>query len=669
MLRVLQAVTCMDRGGLETMLMNYYRHIDRTRVQFDFLTHRAREGAYDKEIYSLGGKVFTVPRQNPFSPAYRHALHKFFSAHPAYTVVHAHLDCLSGVVLGCAKQHGVPVCIAHAHTTNQLRDFKYPIKDLYKRIIPRTATDLLACGEDAGRWMFGSAPFLVLPVAIDTEKFRFDKNMREDMRRTLGITKEELLIGHVGQFRKEKNQAFLLDVLHSLRACGTKSKLLFVGDGEKRAAVQNRAAALGLTPYVLFLGVREDVPALLHAMDVFCMPSLYEGMPLSVLEAQAAGLPCLVSNGVPKDCLQTPRARQLPLSAPPSKWAEVILAESKVLSAAPSVLQSFDICENAHMLTAYYLQKDAQKGGKPHMVLLTVFTPTYNRAHTLPEAYCSLKAQTSKNFLWLIVDDGSTDRTAALVSAWMQAEKAFSIRYLYRPNGGMHAAHNTAYAHIETELNLCLDSDDRLAKDAVEQIEKRWAQIKSKNCAGLIGLDDDGNGKLIGTGFPPGLTETTLSGYYAGGGKGDKKLVYRTDIIRKYPPYPEFPNEKYVALAAKYRLIDRDYKLAVLNRVLCHVTYLEDGSSHTIWKQYAKNPRGFLYWRQLCLTYPAAATRTVLDSIHYDAACFLAKEPALMLRSPKKVLTMLCTPLGAGLSVLIRLMAARTERKAQKEAV
>ena len=112
---------------------------------------------------------------------------------------------------------------------------------------------------------------------------------------------------------------------------------------------------------MLFLGVREDVPALLHAMDVFCMPSLYEGMPLAVLEAQAAGLPCLVSNGVPKDCLQTPRARQLPLSAPPSKWAEVILAESKVLSAAPPVLQSFDIRENARMLTAYYLQKDAQR--------------------------------------------------------------------------------------------------------------------------------------------------------------------------------------------------------------------------------------------------------------------------------------------------------------------
>ena len=135
------------------------------------------------------------------------------------------------------------------------------------------------------------------------------------------------------------------------------------------------------------------------------------------------------------------------------------------------------------------------------MVLLTVFTPTYNRAHTLPEAYCSLKAQTSKNFLWLIVDDGSTDRTAALVSAWMQAEKAFTIRYLYRPNGGMHAAHNTAYAHIETELNLCLDSDDRLAKDAVEQIEKRWAQIKSKNYAGSSGLMTTETASLLASAF------------------------------------------------------------------------------------------------------------------------------------------------------------------------
>lgn len=230
MLRVLQVVTCMDRGGLETMLMNYYRHIDRTRVQFDFLTHRAREGAYDKEIYSLGGKVFTVPRQNPFSPAYRHALHKFFSAHPAYTVVHAHLDCLSGVVLGCAKQHGVPVRIAHAHTTNQIHDFKYPIKSLYKRIIPRTATDLLACGEDAGRWMFGSAPFLVLPVAIDTEKFRFDKTCAKTCGAHSVSQKKNFSSGMWGSFAKRKTK------LSSWMSCTVCAH-----------AVQNRSCCLSAT--------------------------------------------------------------------------------------------------------------------------------------------------------------------------------------------------------------------------------------------------------------------------------------------------------------------------------------------------------------------------------------------------------------------------------------
>ena len=181
------------------------------------------------------------------------------------------------------------------------------------------------------------------------------------MRRTLGITKEDFSSGMWGSFAKRKTK---LSSWMSCTVCAhavQKRSCCLLATVKSGQPYENRAAALGLTPYVLFLGVREDVPALLHAMDVFCMPSLYEGMPLAVLEAQAAGLPCLVSNGVPKDCLQTPRTRQLPLSAPPSKWAEVILAESKVLSAAPPALQSFDICENARMLTAYYLQKDAQR--------------------------------------------------------------------------------------------------------------------------------------------------------------------------------------------------------------------------------------------------------------------------------------------------------------------
>ena len=373
MLRVLQVVTCMDRGGLETMLMNYYRHIDRTQIQFDFLTHRAKDAAYNPEIRTLGGKIYTVPRLNPFSPAYRHALHTFFKQHPEYAVIHVHLDCMSAVVLCCAEKCGVPVRIAHAHTTNILHDFKYPIKCFYKKFIPHTATDLLACGEDAGRWMFGSAPFLVLPIAVDTQKFAFDKTARETMRHILKIQKDELLIGHVGQFRKEKNQIFLIDVLHSLRACGKPAKLMFVGDGETKEAVKKRAEALGLAPYVLFIGVREDIPALLQAMDIFCMPSLYEGMSLAILEAQAAGLPCIISDGIPKDCMQTPRIRQLPLSAP-SAWAEAILTESKILNVSPPVLNRFDIHENARTLTAYYLQKDAQrKKGTAHGIADRVY--------------------------------------------------------------------------------------------------------------------------------------------------------------------------------------------------------------------------------------------------------------------------------------------------------
>ena len=190
---------------------------------------------------------------------------------------------------------------------------------------------------------------------------------------------------------------------------------------------------------------------------------------------------------------------------------------------------------------------------------LTVFTPAYNRAHTLPRTYESLCKQDYKNFIWLIVDDGSTDKTKELVQEWQKRENGFEIEYIYKENGGMHTAHNTAYANINTELNVCIDSDDCLA---------------------------DGAGKVIGKGFSDNMKETTLTGYYANGGYGDKKLVYRTDVIKKYPSYPVFPGEKYVALAYKYRLIDQDYKLAILNEVLCNVEYQDDGSSATMWKQY-----------------------------------------------------------------------------------
>lgn len=288
------------------------------------------------------------------------------------------------------------------------------------------------------------------------------------------------------------------------------------------------------------------------------------------------------------------------------------------------------------------------------MATLTVFTPAYNRAHTLSRTYASLLRQDCKDFVWLIVDDGSSDNTAEQVQSWQQKDNGFEIRYLYKENGGMHTAHNMAYEVIDTELNVCIDSDDCLADGAVKKILDKWCAVKDLGYAGIIGLDADLEGKLIGKGFPDGLTETTLSGYYAAGGSGDKKLVYRTDIIKKYPPYPVFEGEKYVALAYKYRLIDQDYKLAVLDEVLCNVEYQADGSSGTMWKQYLKNPKGFAFWRKVCMEYPTSRKRKIIDCIHYCSSSILAGNRHFVRESPQKVLTILCIPFGWALAILVK---------------
>lgn len=288
------------------------------------------------------------------------------------------------------------------------------------------------------------------------------------------------------------------------------------------------------------------------------------------------------------------------------------------------------------------------------MALLTVFTPAYNRAHTLPRTYESLCRQDCKDFVWLVVDDGSSDNTAALVRSWQEQENGFEIRYLYKENGGMHTAHNAAYEVIDTELNVCIDSDDYLADGAVKKILDKWCSVKDLGYAGIIGLDADLDGKLIGKGFPDGLTETTLTGYYAAGGSGDKKLVYRTDVIKQYPPYPVFDGEKYVALAYKYRLIDQDYKLAVLDEVLCNVEYQPDGSSGTMWKQYLRNPRGFAFWRKVCMQYPESKKRLLVDCIHYCSSSMLAGNRRFVMESPRKLLTVLCAPAGILLSSIIK---------------
>lgn len=279
------------------------------------------------------------------------------------------------------------------------------------------------------------------------------------------------------------------------------------------------------------------------------------------------------------------------------------------------------------------------------MKTLTIFTPAYNRAHTIGRTYESLLRQTCDDFEWLIIDDGSTDNTQELVENWIKDGK-LPIRYIKQKNQGMHGAHNTAYRNITTELNTCIDSDDFMPDDAVEKIVGFWKRHGNIKYAGIIGLDQTEDGSIIGSRFPDKLKETTLQEFYASGGTGDKKLVYRTDIIRKYPEYPLFEGERYVGLAYKYMLIDKDYKLLTLNEPLVTVEYQLDGSSYNMYRQYWNNPKGFSFFRMTEMKCALTFKRRFLSCVHYVASSIIAGNRHYLCESPKKLMTLAATPLG-----------------------
>ena len=291
--------------------------------------------------------------------------------------------------------------------------------------------------------------------------------------------------------------------------------------------------------------------------------------------------------------------------------------------------------------------------------LITVFTPAYNRAYTLHLCYESMLRQTSKNFKWLIVDDGSTDNTKELVDNWIKKDNGFEIEYIYKENGGMHTAHNAAFENINTELNMCIDSDDYMVDDAIEQIEKMWNKFGEEKYAGIIALDIYQNGKVIGTELPN-QKDIKMYDYYSKGGKGDKKLVYRTEIINKYPPYPVFEEEKYVSLGYKWLLIDQDYDLLVMNRPLCVVEYLEDGSSKNMFREYMNNPNGFAFLRKLHMKYDKTKRRKFITCIHYVSSSFILKNKRFIKESPAKLMTIMAIPFGF---VLYRLTILKCKNK------
>ena len=354
-LRVLQVVTNMSYGGLENLLMNYYRNIDRNRIQFDFLTHVSIHQDFEEEIEALGGRIYRLPRLNPFSPSYVKVLNRFFAEHP-YKVVHSHLDCMSAIPLQAARKQGCLIRIAHSHNSSQVKNLKYPIKLYFRRKIFRYATDLFACGKEAGKWMFQGKGFTIMSNAIDAQEFRLNEEIAGEVRQELGI-EDCFVVGHVGQFRTEKNHLFLIDVFAEILKREKRARLVLVGKGPQMQPAIEKVKVLGVQEKVLFLGARADISRLMQAMDVFVLPSTHEGLPVTLIEAQASGLPCVISDGVPLECKLTNDVKQVPLAEATGVWAEHILRyRDYVCSDNYSAIVSagYDIRSNVNWLEEFY---------------------------------------------------------------------------------------------------------------------------------------------------------------------------------------------------------------------------------------------------------------------------------------------------------------------------
>ena len=357
MIRILHIVSFMQRGGLETLIMNCYRHIDREKMQFDFIVHRDFRADYDDEIEALGGKIYRMPRLNPFSPGYKRALLDFFTSHPEYKIVHCHLDCMSAIPLSAAKRCGVPVRIAHGHNSNQDKDWKYPLKRLYMRRIPAVATHFFACSKEAGEWMFPGQQVTIVNNGIETDRFAFSPEVRSQVRGELGL-KGGLVLGHVGRIVPQKNHNFLIDIFAEVAKRTPDAKLLLMGTGPLEEQVRRKVNELGLADRVRFLGVRSDVNRILQAVDVFVLPSQYEGLSLTSVEAQTSGLYCIFSDKVSKTCQMTDTVIFMSLQDSAERWATVIMTQNvhdrtdcsdKIRAAG------FDIQTTANWLFEFYI--------------------------------------------------------------------------------------------------------------------------------------------------------------------------------------------------------------------------------------------------------------------------------------------------------------------------
>lgn len=369
MIRVLHVVSNMDRAGAETMLMNYYRHVDRTRVQFDFLCNKSKPGAYDEEILQMGGRIFHTPGLNPLKYGkYLKCMQKLLSEN-SYNVIEAHNGPLALYALHAAKKFNVPVRIMHAHGTQLTRDPKYILKWYCKKRIPFNITHRFSCGTEATAFYFGSehakeGDFEYVRNAINLPKFVFDKNTRSQMRAQYNLT-DKHVVGHVGRFMHQKNHEFLIRAFSELRKTDEKAYLVLLGDGELMETVKDQVKALGIQDSVMFVGNVSNVNQWYQAFDSFVLPSFFEGLPVVGIEAQASGLRCTFSDTITKETDISGFCTFLSLQSPLSEWAKAI-SESMQGDDRPDMTQvignaHYDIDLEAKRLQEIYIKLDGRE--------------------------------------------------------------------------------------------------------------------------------------------------------------------------------------------------------------------------------------------------------------------------------------------------------------------
>lgn len=359
MIRILHSVSYLTRGGIETMLMNYYRHIDRSKVQFDFLCNSYRKGAYDDEVLALGGKIFRSPGFNPLKYCqYKCFMKKLFEEHPEYRVVEAHNDQLGRFALKLAKDCGVPVRIFHAHSSMLLFDYKWPIKYYCMKTLKYSVTHHFICGLKAGEFYFGkdtihSGNFNLIRNAIEVERFTYNESVRNEMRKKYGLN-DKKVIGLVANFVLAKNHPFLIDVFEKIKLINTDAFLVLVGGGPYMDKIKDLVKRKGLSESILFTGPVSNTNEWYQAFDLFLMPSLHEGLPVVGVEAQAADLPCIFSSEVTQEIKLSDKSQFLDLKISAEEWAKRV---NEVLMHLPERNNNYQLITD----NGYNIKIEAQK--------------------------------------------------------------------------------------------------------------------------------------------------------------------------------------------------------------------------------------------------------------------------------------------------------------------